>query len=405
MRRARIDYPLVAVSADDDRFSGSMAALLAGPLLDLDARERIVHEGEAMVPRLLAILEDDALLHEDAPGGGCAPLHAAELLVDIGASAAIEPMLARFAALDLDDALFETLAVVMSRFGAAVIEPALAAHDATDDLERRDYYCEILAKCGARDERIFPRLIEAWERMPELGTGLLGSYGDPAAVAYVQREFDRVASTSDESELADLLDAAEALDSLGALTPAHEEIVARAKERVHGPRLPALVPAAQVLPARRRERPGRNSPCWCGSGKKYKRCHADADEQGERAELDSAVRGTPDAELARALIEFGGDELDDFHVGEEVERERLIGLLALAWNIASFEELGQDDAADELRAELDRGDDVAELREYVEDLVDLRHEEWEGDTRLVMSARVVDGTLVVEGGEVDEDDE
>jgi hypothetical protein len=25
------------------------------------------------------------------------------------------------------------------------------------------------------------------------------------------------------------------------------------------------------------ERPGRNDPCWCGSGKKYKRCHADAD--------------------------------------------------------------------------------------------------------------------------------
>jgi uncharacterized protein len=20
-------------------------------------------------------------------------------------------------------------------------------------------------------------------------------------------------------------------------------------------------------------RPGRNDPCWCGSGKKYKRCH------------------------------------------------------------------------------------------------------------------------------------
>jgi uncharacterized protein YecA (UPF0149 family) len=30
-------------------------------------------------------------------------------------------------------------------------------------------------------------------------------------------------------------------------------------------------------PARRSERPGRNDPCWCGSGNKYKKCHLDAD--------------------------------------------------------------------------------------------------------------------------------
>ncbi len=24
--------------------------------------------------------------------------------------------------------------------------------------------------------------------------------------------------------------------------------------------------------------PGRNDPCWCGSGKKYKRCHLEQDE-------------------------------------------------------------------------------------------------------------------------------
>jgi len=29
-------------------------------------------------------------------------------------------------------------------------------------------------------------------------------------------------------------------------------------------------------------RPGRNDPCWCGSGKKYKKCHLDADEIADR---------------------------------------------------------------------------------------------------------------------------
>ncbi|MEM6991300.1 MAG: SEC-C metal-binding domain-containing protein [Myxococcota bacterium] len=30
-------------------------------------------------------------------------------------------------------------------------------------------------------------------------------------------------------------------------------------------------------PARRVERPGRNEPCWCGSGVKYKKCHLATD--------------------------------------------------------------------------------------------------------------------------------
>jgi uncharacterized protein YecA (UPF0149 family) len=28
-----------------------------------------------------------------------------------------------------------------------------------------------------------------------------------------------------------------------------------------------------------RVRPGRNEPCWCGSGKKYKKCHEHEDDK------------------------------------------------------------------------------------------------------------------------------
>lgn len=35
-------------------------------------------------------------------------------------------------------------------------------------------------------------------------------------------------------------------------------------------------------PIRRTAKPGRNDPCWCGSGKKYKKCHLDADEMADR---------------------------------------------------------------------------------------------------------------------------
>jgi preprotein translocase subunit SecA len=31
------------------------------------------------------------------------------------------------------------------------------------------------------------------------------------------------------------------------------------------------------------KKPGRNDPCWCGSGKKYKKCHLPLDERAPRA--------------------------------------------------------------------------------------------------------------------------
>ena len=33
---------------------------------------------------------------------------------------------------------------------------------------------------------------------------------------------------------------------------------------------------------------GRNDPCWCGSGKKYKRCHMEADAKRRSRMLASA---------------------------------------------------------------------------------------------------------------------
>lgn len=37
--------------------------------------------------------------------------------------------------------------------------------------------------------------------------------------------------------------------------------------------------------------PGRNEPCWCGSGKKYKKCHQPEDQ--ERAAKACAVNCGP----------------------------------------------------------------------------------------------------------------
>ena len=45
------------------------------------------------------------------------------------------------------------------------------------------------------------------------------------------------------------------------------------------------------------EQPGRNDPCWCGSGKKYKKCHIDFDEKIE--EFEGAGHIVPSHEILK----------------------------------------------------------------------------------------------------------
>ena len=50
--------------------------------------------------------------------------------------------------------------------------------------------------------------------------------------------------------------------------------------------------------------PGRNDECWCGSGKKYKKCHLDFDERLE--ELAEAGEEVPPRDLLKTPAEIEG---------------------------------------------------------------------------------------------------
>ena len=68
-------------------------------------------------------------------------------------------------------------------------------------------------------------------------------------------------------------------------------------------------------PYRKRERPGRNEPCWCGSGKKYKKCHLTSDEELDREDVsDPGARTASKTGYDRAsamLMSFVGEVLGD----------------------------------------------------------------------------------------------
>ena len=49
----------------------------------------------------------------------------------------------------------------------------------------------------------------------------------------------------------------------------------------------------ETMPVVAAPRPGRNDPCWCGSGKKYKKCHLEADEAERSSTPAPAKAGKP----------------------------------------------------------------------------------------------------------------
>jgi SEC-C motif len=56
---------------------------------------------------------------------------------------------------------------------------------------------------------------------------------------------------------------------------------------------------------------GRNDPCHCGSGQKYKRCCQEKDETAERTARAEAEAAKPKPPPPRSLADFLSEEIDD----------------------------------------------------------------------------------------------
>ena len=234
----------------------------------------LVDCGVSIVPSLIEILLDDALSMKDSPGEGLAPVNAAYTLGELGADAAVEPMLRRLSDTSWDEMLHDAIVRALPRFGAAVLEPALRLHAECDDDEVRSSVEAVLAETGVRDNRIFELLIARLTREPGCA-GYLASYGDPRALGPLSRAFDAFDVDDDDQPLAnhELVELRAAIEDLGGTLTIEQDL----KFAV------AMEPARRwrrtmaQLPVARAQRPGRNEPCWCGSAKKYKRCHLDGD--------------------------------------------------------------------------------------------------------------------------------
>ena len=258
-----------------------------GRQLTDSARRAIVEQGEKAVEPLVAILEDRDLWDEEAPGEGWAPIHAAELLGDLGDPAALEPMYDALHACEPDAILDTELTRSLQKFGEAAVSPGLDALERYGEPFRDDLAC-VFAGLQVDRRVVFQVLVKNLVDNPILGAKNLARYGDPEALDALHPMLNRLLlmvpetpSRIDEAEAV-----AEAIEDLGGdLQPNQQEQLEVFRERKDG--------AREILERVKKgvgdhHHPdthvnkhdiGRNDPCWCGSGAKYKHCHWEEDNR------------------------------------------------------------------------------------------------------------------------------
>lgn len=261
----RLWAAMEAAGEDVARAIGSLVR--CGETLPSGARAALLAAGPRAVPALHRVLEDLDLFEEDGPGGGWAPVHAVELLGELRATEAIPLLLELLPECGEDDLLTDVIVLALAAMGPAVLEPALQAVPAARDRDHLLALADALANAGAQDPRIHALLLDVLEREPMLGASFLASYGDPAAIAPLSERFDRLLQDEGRNEV-DPINLADAIETLGGTLTADQEAEIDAIRRRNRAAPQTLAPE---------KKRGRNDPCHCGSGKKYKKCCYDSD--------------------------------------------------------------------------------------------------------------------------------
>ena len=88
-------------------------------------REQVLTLGATAIPSLVALVEDEEADSADAPGEGWPPIHAVELLIQLGATDAIEPLLRVLKSTTIDHVIHSKIVVGLPKLGQAVLETSL----------------------------------------------------------------------------------------------------------------------------------------------------------------------------------------------------------------------------------------------------------------------------------------
>jgi hypothetical protein len=225
------------------------------------------------------------------PTGGTTAMRAAHLAHELRLVRAVPALVRCLEALPDFHPLRHAALAAVARFGAEALDALLAAFDRCNTPEERDRIAEALSRTAVNDDRIRAAFVRMLEDDPVNGARHLADHGDWRAVADLVRAVDRLVlmpvGDCDLCSGEHLTAVASAVRVLGG-TLSEEQRAKIDDVLERGDALwapfedPFASPGAIHAPAKAEPRPGRNAPCPCGSGKKYKKCHLEADERGAR---------------------------------------------------------------------------------------------------------------------------
>ncbi|MGC9522092.1 MAG: SEC-C metal-binding domain-containing protein [Anaerolineae bacterium] len=194
---------------------------------------------------------------------------------------------------ETEDAFYKELGERLERsVGRAVFEPSydLPVRRLPQELETRIREAVVEVQRLFRDRRLMLRQIDDhWVRhltsldMLREGIGLRAVGQQNPLVAYQKEAFEMYQEMlgSVQSQIVRTLFLVPKAAVVSGQPRAADDLVRRPRERQLTFRTSGGSQAADTAPQPHRaaDKPGRNDPCWCGSGKKYKDCHWRSDRR------------------------------------------------------------------------------------------------------------------------------
>lgn len=256
-------------------------------------REKIVSKGSDVVPSLINLLNNEAFHMEDAPGQGWAPIHAVALLGEIKAEESIQPMLKWLLETNpSEDILHSQLITSLGLLGEAAYPFVLEAFDKIDSEDHRMALCDTLVNTGVKSDRVFNIILNYLHEMVDYGAMMFGVYGDAKAIPYLQKALaDWKIESTGKNLLAnqEVIELCASIKKLGGTLTSEEEDKLKkvlALRKKFSKQIDSMFQSDDAYEQEKQEpvrnprrNLGRNDPCWCGSGKKYKKCHWSSDQK------------------------------------------------------------------------------------------------------------------------------
>jgi HEAT repeat protein len=218
-----------------------LISILASVELTEQTISRIRNMGPNIIADLMDIMASKPLAMPTAPGKGWVPSNAAEVLGELEAVEAIEPMLRLLEDCTEDDNFYNALKFALLAIGQPIIEPAIRVYHSTSRVSVRWAIAYCLALLEIQSPTILAVLLHAFRNDPDFDSTLFADYGDPGVIPELSAALDKCTVAGDFVADHKILDLAHSITKLdGHLSATQVALVGEALDSKKKPTLGML---------------------------------------------------------------------------------------------------------------------------------------------------------------------